>query len=362
MKDKLSMTRDTSVRPGLQRAVLTAALVLVMALVFMADTVTDYAIAFPVFYCAVILAAMRLHGSRVVLALSWVCVALTILSFLLTRGGAYEIGLINSILSIVAIGVTTWLALKMAAAQRQARASKARLERMARSSSMGELTTSIAHEVNQPLAAISTSAHACQRWLAMEPPNLEKARQAAGRIVDDVHRASAVIERVRALTRGEAPAREPFDLNHAVIEAAVLMHGEFDRHGVDLVLALAEELPAALADRIQIQQVLSNLLLNAAEALDQAGVPEGAATLSTRLEPDGKLAVAVADNGPGLAPEELERIFDAFWSTKENGLGLGLAISRSIVEANGGRIGVQARPGGGLICQFTLAAAPQGEN
>lgn len=359
MKDKLSITRETSVRPGLRRALLTAALVLVMGLVFLADTVTDYAIAFPVFYCAVILAAMRIHGSRVVLALSSVCVVLTILSFLLTRSGAYEIGLINSVLSIVAIGVTTWLALQMATAQRVARTAKARLERMARSSSMGELTTSIAHEVNQPLAAISTSAHACQRWLAMEPPNLDKARQAAGRIVEDAHRASAVIERVRALTRGEAPARERFDLNHAVIEVAVLMHGEFDRHGVELVLTLAEDLPAAYADRVQIQQVLSNLLLNAAEAMDQAGRPAGGATLSTGLHADGSLTVAVADNGPGLAPAELERIFDAFWSTKENGLGLGLAISRSMIEANGGRIEALARPGGGLVCRFTLAAAPQ---
>ncbi|MCO7641467.1 ATP-binding protein [Pseudomonas sp. S 311-6] len=359
MKDKLSITRETRLRPGVRRALWTALLLLAMALVFVADTVTDYAIAFPVFYCAVILAAMRIHGSRTVVALSSACVVLTVLSFLLTRSGAYEIGLINSALSIVAIGVTTWLALKMASAQRLAHAAQARLERMARSSSMGELTTSIAHEVNQPLAAISTSAHACQRWLDMAPPNLEKARQAAGRIVEDAHRASAVIERVRALTRGEAPAREPFDLNAAVIEAALLMHAEFERHGVELILKLADEMPAVLADQVQVQQVLGNLLLNAAEVMDQAGIRAGAVTLSTGLAPGGQAEVAVADQGPGLAPAELAQIFDAFWSTKENGLGLGLAISRSIVEANGGRIEALARPGGGLVCRFTLALAPQ---
>lgn len=330
----------------------------IMAAIFVADTSTDYAVAAAGFYTVVILAVAHRLSARQLVLLAGACIGLTILSFALTGFGSYRVGLINSAIGIVTIVVTTYLALKMEAARAAAQEAQARLLRVARASTLGELTASIAHEVNQPLAAIVTSGNACQRWLAQAPPNVDKAQQAVARMLDDALRASEVIVRIRGMTRGQSLQPQAFAINPAVEEVLSLSRAELERHEVAVVLDLEDDLPPVFADRVQIQQVLGNLVLNAMEAMSD--VPVGARTLhlATSRGDAGRVRVDVADTGHGLPSAMVERLFEAFWTTKAEGLGLGLSISRSIVEANGGRIQAGNRAEGGARFQFELPAAP----
>lgn len=340
--------------PRYSRLLSLAAMLAAMGAIFLADTLTDYAVAVAVFYTLVVLAAVRLLSRRAVLLLAGTCTALTGLSFWLTPTGAFELGLVNAGISIVAILTTTALALKIEAAKAAAHAAQLQIQRITRVTTLGELTASIAHEVNQPLAAIVTSGHACQRWLDQAPPNLAKARQALDRILGDANRASAVIARVRSLTRGDAPHRTGFDFNQAIEETVSFAQGEIERRGIALSFALDDRLPAAWADRVQIQQVIGNLLRNAMEAME--AVPRAQrriAIASARLAPRA-VEFTIADAGSGFAPGARDRLFDAFWSTKPGGIGLGLAISRTIIEANGGRLQAAPNPGGGALLRFSL--------
>lgn len=330
-----------------------------MASIFIADTVTDYAIAAAAFYTAVILVATRILASKAVVALACFCVALTLISFFMTRSGAYEVGIVNTGISIVAIGVPAYLSLRMVAAKEEALEARDRLLRIARVITLGQLSASIAHEVNQPLAAVVASGGACARWLAQEPPNLDKARRALDRIVSDANRASEVIARIRALSKGEAPRRQPFDLKAAILEIVILSRGEIDRGGIALQLDLYDDLPRVFADRVQIQQVISNLVLNASEALSERTLPERSLLISASETASNTVVLAVADSGIGLTPNAREHLFDAFWTTKEGGMGLGLTISQTIVEANGGQISVLPRAGGGTVFEVRLPS--QGE-
>jgi len=327
---------------------------LVMAAIFAADTLTDYAVAAACFYAAVILAASRILGPRGLVLLAAACVALTGVSFFLTRFGTYRIGLVNSAIGMLVIVITTYLSLKMEAAKAAVQEAQARLLRVARASTVGELTTSIAHEVNQPLAAIASSAEASQRWLAQDPPNVDKARQTLARILADAHRASDVIARIRGLTRGASPERRGFDLNQAVLEMLALSRSELEQHAVIVTTQFDDELPLVLGDRVQVQQVIGNLILNAVDAMD--GIPAAARRLTLRsLRVDGgRIALSVRDHGSGLPLEAPERVFDAFWTTKSGGLGLGLSLSRSILEANGGQIRAEPAEGGGAHFVFEL--------
>ncbi|MFG6108735.1 sensor histidine kinase [Stenotrophomonas nematodicola] len=327
---------------------------LVMAAIFAADTLTDYAVAAACFYAAVILAASRILGPRGLVLLAAACVALTGVSFFLTRFGTYRIGLVNSAIGMLVIVITTYLSLKMEAAKAAVQEAQARLLRVARASTVGELTTSIAHEVNQPLAAIASSAEASQRWLAQDPPNVDKARQTLARILADAHRASDVIARIRGLTRGACPERRGFDLNQAVLEMLALSRSELEQHAVIVTTQFDDELPLVLGDRVQVQQVIGNLILNAVDAMD--GIPAAARRLTLRsLRVDGgRVALSVRDHGSGLPLEAPERVFDAFWTTKAGGLGLGLSLSRSILEANGGQIRAEPAEGGGAHFVFEL--------
>jgi C4-dicarboxylate-specific signal transduction histidine kinase len=336
-------------RPALHFAVL----VLLMALIFVADTLTELEIAVSVFYAAVILGAIDLLPKRGVVILACACVALTAVSFALTAAGATKAGLINAAISVAAIAITTYLALKIVTAEAAVHESRAQLARMARVTSLGELAASIAHEVNQPLAAVATSAHACQRWLALEPANLEKARLSIARIIGEAERAGAVIARVRGLIKGGAPQKEWLDLNWAASEAIALAHSEIERKAIALRASLASDLPPVLADKVQLQQVIANLILNAMEAM--ADGPGRELEVSSRAEA-GTVVFAVADAGVGLSADALGHLFEAFWTTKPGGIGIGLAICRSIVEAHGGRIWATARPDGGTLFQFSLPA------
>jgi len=342
-------------RPPLRRPLAQLALIVAMAAIFVVDTFSDYAVAAACFYAALILAMSRRLLPRALLGLALACVALTITSFLLTRAGAYRIGLVNTAIGILVIGITTYLSSKMEAAKAAVQDAQTRLLRVARASTVGELTTSIAHEVNQPLAAIASSAEAAQRWLAQQPANVERAQQALARILADAHRASDVIARVRGLTRGAAPQREVFDLNQAVQDMLALSQAELERQHITVATLLDPTLPTVLADRVQVQQVIGNLLLNAIEAMANTPLPERRLSVLTHAR-DQHVRLSVRDRGVGLPSEAIEQVFDAFWTTKPDGLGLGLSLSRSMLEANGGRIHAERASGGGACFIIELPA------
>lgn len=220
-----------------------------------------------------------------------------------------------------------------------------------RVSMMGELAASLAHEIKQPITAAVINAKACARWLRRYPPDVTEACDAAGRVVTDVSRAADIIDRVRSLYRRGTPEREMVDLNEVLREMAVLLGDTADRHSVSIRTELDLGLPRATADRVQLQQVLMNLMLNGIEAMRETG---GELTVASKRTEDGQLLISVSDSGIGLPVDEAKRIFDAFFTTKPQGTGLGLSISRRIIEAHGGRLWASPNAGRGAIFQFTL--------
>ncbi|WEK52659.1 MAG: ATP-binding protein [Candidatus Kaistia colombiensis] len=272
------------------------------------------------------------------------------------RSQAFVLALLAGTMAVifVAIGVTTYLSLKLVAAEAAAHESREHLLRMARVTSLGELTASIAHEVNQPLAAVVTSAGACRRWLAHDPPSVENAQRAADRVVEQANRASAVIARVRGFASGKPPQKTVFDFNDLVHEIVTLARGQIDDDDIALRLYLRDGLPMVEADRVQIGQVLGNLLLNAMEAIGTSAEPAREVEITSEMHGPGRIRFSVADSGVGFRPGEVEHLFDAFWTTKKDGIGLGLTISRSIIEANGGHIWAEANESGGAVFLFSL--------
>ena len=234
------------------------------------------------------------------------------------------------------------------------REAQAELARVARATTMGELTASIAHEVNQPLAAVVTNANACLRWLNARTPDLDEARTAAQRIVRDGNRASDVIARIRGfLTKGE-PVTVQLDANDVVREIIMLTQGEVLRRDASLLTELADGLPAVSADRVQLQQVLLNLMMNALDAMSAVTDRPRVLRIRTSTYESAAILVAFQDSGVGLNPEQMERLFEAFYTTKPEGMGMGLSISRSIVEMHGGRLWATPNDGPGATFQFTL--------
>ncbi|MGF6702439.1 C4-dicarboxylate-specific signal transduction histidine kinase [Paraburkholderia sp. MM5496-R1] len=223
---------------------------------------------------------------------------------------------------------------------------------------MGQLTASIAHEVNQPIAATVTNAQAALRWLAGQPPEVEKARQALGRIVNDGNRAGDVIGRIHELIRKTPPRKEPVDINKAIREVIELTRGEAWKHGALVQTHLADRLPLIEGDRVQLQQVLLNLLINAMEVMSGVSDRVRELLISTARADSGCVLVTVLDSGPGFAADSAERLFAPFYTTKPTGLGMGLPICRSIVEAHGGRLWASANVPRGAIFQFTVPAHP----
>jgi len=217
---------------------------------------------------------------------------------------------------------------------------------------MGELAAALAHEIRQPIAASITSASACLRWLARDPPDLERARAAAARIEQDGNRAADVISRLRSFyKKGTPPEREMIDIREIVREMTALLRKEAVQHSIRIHSELDEAAPNVLADRVQLQQVFMNLMLNAIEAMKSAG---GKLTIGSRPTPEGQIVVSIGDTGVGLPAENSERIFDAFHTTKPQGTGMGLAITRSIVEAHGGRVWATGNQNAGATFHFTL--------
>jgi PAS domain S-box-containing protein len=228
------------------------------------------------------------------------------------------------------------------------------LARVARVTTLGNLTASIAHEVNQPLAAVTANASACLLWLTSDTPDLGEARQAVERIVNDSRRAGDVIHRIRALVEKSPQRRDWLSVNDVITEVVALTRSEANRNRVLLQTELCDDLPSVKGDRIQLQQVILNLIMNAIEAMSAVG--EGPREVLASSARDGSQAVLVAvrDSGKGLDPEQLDRVFDALYTTKPTGMGMGLAISRTIVKAHGGRLWATANAPRGAVFQFAL--------
>jgi PAS domain S-box-containing protein len=227
---------------------------------------------------------------------------------------------------------------------------EADLAHINRVSTLGEMAASLAHEIKQPIGAAITSAHSCIAWLAHEPPNLDRARAAAGRIDKYGNRAAEIIDRIRSFYKKSPPQRELVDVNGIVDEMLMLLKGEATRHSVAMRTELTAELPKIMVDRVQLQQVFMNLMFNGIEAMKDSG---GELTVKSQLQ-DGELRFSVSDTGVGLPKEEMDQIFSAFFTTKPQGSGMGLAISRSIVESHGGRLWAAANDERGATFHFTL--------
>jgi len=226
------------------------------------------------------------------------------------------------------------------------------LARVSRVTTMGELTASLAHEIRQPISAALINAHACMRWLDRDEPAIAEARAAAAGIVGDVSRTSEIINHIGGLFQKAASGRESMDVNEVIQEMVALLHSEATRYAIAIRRELKGGLPKVLGDRVQLQQVLMNLTLNGIDAMKETDrVKE--LTITSEAG-DGELVVSVSDTGTGIAPQHADRIFDAFYTTKPHGIGMGLAISRSIVESHGGRLWATSNPGPGANFHLTL--------
>jgi C4-dicarboxylate-specific signal transduction histidine kinase len=219
--------------------------------------------------------------------------------------------------------------------------------------SMGELTASIAHEINQPLTAVVTHGHACIEWLSANPPNLEKAQQTVQRIIQDGTRAGAVLSRIRALFKKEAPAKDWLDINEVIHELTTFLRDDALRRRIAIRTDLVPGLPKVKADRVQLQQVVLNLMINGMDAMAETNDRAKDLLISARGA-EAEVVVRVEDSGMGLDTEAAEKIFNPFFTTKPHGIGMGLSISRSIIESHEGRLWASPRPSGGAIFQFTL--------
>ena len=233
---------------------------------------------------------------------------------------------------------------------------QADLAHINRVTTMGELAASLAHEIKQPIAATVTNASTCLRWLDRDQPDLDEVREAAIRIVEDGKRAGDIIDRLRSLYKKSPPQRELVEVNEIVHEMVALLRGEANRYRVSIPTDLAVDLPRIAADRVQLQQVLMNLMLNGIEAMKETG---GVLTVKSQLDQDGRLIISVSDTGVGLPAENADEIFSAFFTTKPQGSGMGLAISRSIVESHGGRLWAMTNSGRGATFHFTLPTAAE---
>jgi two-component system, LuxR family, sensor kinase FixL len=240
------------------------------------------------------------------------------------------------------------------------RRAQAELAHVARATTLGELAASIAHEVNQPLAAIVADANACLHWLAAASPPLDSVREALGAVVKDAERAAGVIARIRALLARTAVAHQPGDLNEIAADVLPLVRPELARHGIALESALAPGLPPVMADRVQLQQVLLNLLLNAVEAVRDAPTERRRIAMRSAVEREDDetwAVLAIEDTGVGFRESDPQRLFEAFYTTKPGGLGMGLSISRSIVDRHGGRLWATANTDHGATFHVALPAA-----
>ncbi len=265
---------------------------------------------------------------------------------LAVRDQADELEFIGSVMDITAAK----------RAEERLQKAQADLAHAARLTTLGELAASIAHEINQPLAAVATSGNACLRWLSRDPPDLDAARQSVARIVQDAHRAGDVIRSLRALAVKSGPQFMPLDLNDAIQEVLALTRSDLHRHGVALHTELSTPLPQVLGDKVQLQQVLLNLITNAVDAMSEITGRAKTLTITAHPVPPDGVLIAVEDTGAGFDLATAEQIFMPFYTTKSSGMGMGLSICKTIIEAHGGQLRAKPNLPQGAIFQFRLPA------
>jgi PAS domain S-box-containing protein len=230
------------------------------------------------------------------------------------------------------------------------------LARVARVTTLGELTAAIAHEVNQPLTGVISSGNACLRWLARNPPNLDAARRSVERMIDDGNRAADVIRGIRDMVRKSPPRKDPFSINDTIMEVLALIRTELSRNDISPRAELSNDLPVVWGDRIQLQQVILNLVMNAIEAMSEVSVTQRELLIASVKDGSNGVLVRIQDSGIGLDGESLDRLFEAFFTTKARGMGMGLAVSQTILKAHGGRLWATPNVSHGATFQFTLPA------
>jgi len=248
------------------------------------------------------------------------------------------------------------IALESTRRERQYREMQSELAHANRVLTMGQLSASIAHELKQPLSAAMIGGDAGLRWLTRHPPDIERAKQTVEQMVEDVNRASVIIGRIHSLLKKEPPRMEKLDINGAILEVISLIHSEVVKNSVTVHTELAESLPSILGDRVQLQQVILNISINAIQAMGDFTGGNRELHVSTELTEPESVRVAVQDTGPGLSAENLEQLFRPFYTTKPNGMGMGLSICRSIIEDHGGRLWATRCEPRGALFQFTIAA------
>ena len=235
---------------------------------------------------------------------------------------------------------------------------QAALAQASRMATLAEMSATIAHEVNQPLAAIVMGAETGLRWLKRDDPDIAKVEQLLRRIVSNARRANDIVQRIRGMATKREPELIPIDLNETVEEALLFVRPELKSRSINLSAKLGAALPVVLGDRVQLQQVIVNLLVNSIHAVAHAEAATRRINLNTGADEDDAVGFSIRDSGPGIPDENLERVFESFFTTKDGGMGIGLAICRSIIKAHGGSIAVSNHPAGGAQFRFTLPAMP----
>ena len=354
--DRGGASRMTSQNQRVTAAwVLPFSAIVLAAVIFIADTVTDLEIAFPAFYTVIVLIAVRFCKKRGVVLVGVGCIVLTLLSDLVTIDvPPSQAGIINTCISLLAIAATTYLALKIEMEKEATFEARSQLAHIARVTTLGEMTATIAHEVNQPLTAVLINGNACLHWLDAEPPDLNEARKNIANIVRDANRASGIVVQVRDLTKGLPPENDWLKVNELILATTLLIDREIQRNQISMRTQLSDDEPLIQGDRVQLQQVLLNLLLNAIESLSSVSVGSRHLVIASAKKDSKSVLVSVYDSGKGFAPDDLGRLFDPFYTTKSDGMGMGLTISRSIVESHGGRIWATPNSPRGAVLQFTL--------
>jgi C4-dicarboxylate-specific signal transduction histidine kinase len=342
-------------------SLLPASTAVVTAGIFVADAASPPECVVSGLYVVVVLMAGRFCNGARLWCVTAGCAALTLVGQILANqwvpgddnDPSTAIGAFNSLVTLVAIGLSAYLVQRGQSAEADLLRTRSDLAHVSRVTTMGELTASIAHEVNQPITGVVTNAGACLRWLTNERPDLERARAAANRIVRDGQRAAEIISRIRRIFVKGSPQREPVDVNLLLRETTDLLRSEVTRYGISLRTELSADLPEVVVDRVQVQQVVVNLIMNGVDAMRDIAGPRELAVTSRRAE-HGEVLVSVADTGAGLPPQQLDQMFDAFFTTKPQGTGMGLSISRSIIDAHEGRLWATPNTPTGAIFLFTL--------
>jgi C4-dicarboxylate-specific signal transduction histidine kinase len=333
--------------------------------IFIVGTITSLDIAVATLYVAVILVASRFLRPRGIAMVGLGAMALTLLAWYLSAPRLVPVETaINELISMAAIGLVTILALKgkrseaaLLDSERCLRDAQLALVHANRLTTMGELVASISHEMKQPITGITCNASTGLRWLAHDAPDMRELRQVFDRIVRDAGRAVEVIKRVQGLVKKAPACSETLQINEAIREVMALMASDANGSGVSVRMRLSEDLPFIKGDRVQLQQVVLNLVINAIDAMSAIdGLRE--LTISTAMKESAAVLVTVRDSGPGVAPEHVERLFEPFYTTKASGMGMGLSISRTIIEAHGGRLWASATLAHGAVFQFTVPVRP----